>query len=212
MSQTTETKRRRGRKSVVTLLDTDKKVVLKQHHFDYSNDFANQLFIFAKTHLDDTNKEFKTAWSLWTEANSDQIQKEISRMKDAGYEGNVEDKMYFSARYYYRKKAIRATTTEDAEAEEEEDKTQRKKYESMEKTTLKQMNDHILSQIYCDQDVSDSIVRSIMPSKSFENYCSKYGISAEDARIKKTYKNMYWRISKKLSASASSSSSSPSPN
>jgi hypothetical protein len=199
----------RGRKSVVTLPNTEQKVILKQHHFDYSADFANKLYAFAKSNLECTSKEYKHAWTLWVELNSDQIQKEITRIKNAGYEGDVNDKMYFSARYYYRKKAIRnkdtAETTEPTEQPEKEQ--DRKKYATTEKMVLKQINDHISSQIYCNDNQSDAsnhtIVRNIMPSTSFADYCLKYGISTEDAQIKKTYKNMYWRISKKLATISS---------
>lgn len=198
-SQSEIKEKRRGRKPIL-LVDNNKKVVLKQHHFDYSEDFAERLSTFAKAHLDNNSKAFKTAWLLWKDANSDRIQNETMRMKDAGYEGNVEDKMYFSARYYYRKKAIR----EEEYPTEDEKKTPRKKYVSMDKMILKQMNDHILSHIYgsgTDEQLKNEsmIVSNIVPSNAFLDYCSHFGISSDDVRTKKNYKNLFWRISKKVS-------------
>ena len=211
MQQQTKTTSRRGRKSNICLPDSSKQIVLKQHHFDYSEDFAELLSAFSKLHLEDNNKTFKTAWLQWKDANSDMIQTEIAKMKSAGYEGDVEEKMYFSARYYYRKKAIREQTNIATET------SPRKKYECTDKEILGQMNDHIIAYIYnlptkqCSavsptcalanhpnaQITDDVIVRSVIPSEAYSDYCEKYGISEEE-RTKKNYKNLYWRISKKV--------------
>ena len=192
------TKKTRGRKSSITS-DLDQNIVLQQHHFNYSDDFAEKLANFATTHLDDRNKEFKAAWKKWTESNAAMIQREVVTMKTAGYQGSVEEKMYFSARYYYRKKAIR----EQTDAETQEDKLSRKKYECIDKNVLIQMNEHIVSQICsatnCDV-VNGGVISRMTPSKAFSNYCEKFDISCQDANMKKNYKNLYWRISKKSKA------------
>ena len=196
---TEQTTKKRGRKTNVNIGNLDQNIVLQQHHFNYSDEFAEQLATFAMAHLDDRSKEFKTAWKEWTESNDAMIQREVVAMKTAGYEGSVEEKMYFSARYYYRKKAIREKT----EKQTTEDKLLRKKYECIDRTILNQMNDHIVSQI-CSATNTDAVnggVISIMtPSKSFSNYCEVFNISLKDANTKKNYKNLYWRISKKLKA------------
>jgi hypothetical protein len=190
MQQQTKSTSRRGRKSNICLPDSTQHIILKQHHFDYSDDFAELLYAFSKLHLEDNNKTFKTAWLLWKESNSDMIQTEIAKMKSAGYEGDVEEKMYFSARYYYRKKAMREQTIEPATAP-------RKKYECTDKQILGQMNDHIIAYICNAQITDDVIVRSVIPSEAYSDYCEKYGI-IEEERTKKNYKNLYWRISKKM--------------
>jgi hypothetical protein len=185
-----QAQKRRGRKSIVSMVNAaSSPITLKQHHFNYSNYFAEELATFAKAHLEDTNKEFKAAWKEWTDQNKEMIQQEISKMKDDGFEGSVEDKMYFSARYYYRKKATK---------EPAEEKTQRKKYECLDKVVLIQMNEHILSQIYSSADRTDvgTAVSNMTPSKAFTNYCKAFGICEENAQTKKNYKNLYWRISK----------------
>jgi|LauGreDrversion4_2_1035121.scaffolds.fasta_scaffold16801_5 hypothetical protein len=197
--------KKRGRKPNVLPINNDcGKIVLQQHHFNYSDGFANELYNFAVIHLEDTNREFKKAWKEWTEENATQIREEINRMKKEGYPGSVEDKMYFSARYYYRKKAIknREEEEDDACSEEEEDKPKRKKYECTDKELLTQMNEHIISKIYCLKScdmVNGTMVSKMTPSKAFLDYCNKYEIPIEDEQVKKTYKNLYWRISKKTS-------------
>jgi uncharacterized protein YecT (DUF1311 family) len=66
----------------------------------------------------------------------------------------------------------------------------RKKYELLDKSILVQMNQHVLSQM-CK-------LQNITPSIAFADYCEKYKTEKEDNRIKKTYKNLYWRISKHI--------------
>jgi hypothetical protein len=183
----------RGRKSVIPKLDKTQHIVLQQHHFKYSDDFAELLSKFSIEHLDSKSKDFKRSWQEWTNTNIAIIQREKEMMKSQGYEGSVDEKMYFSARYYYRKKAIR----EQNEAINMEDKLPRKKYESVEKQVLTQMSDHIILQISRHLDVSETcVVSNMTPSKAFANYCKTYNVSEDDAKTKKTYKNIYWRISK----------------
>lgn len=197
-------KKTRGRKSSITR-DLDQNIVLQQHHFKYSDAFAEMLANFATAHLETRNKEFKAAWKEWIGTNATLIEREVAIMKTAGYQGSVEEKMYFSARYYYRKKAIREQTEPP-----EDQKSPRKKYECIDKDILVQMNEHIISQINYresannpevtndDCNVSNgSIISNMRPSTAFTHYCEKYGFDCQDAHIKKTYKNLYWRISKK---------------
>jgi hypothetical protein len=197
MTTTTENKTqpKRGRKSSLSILDPAKQIVLQQHHFNYSDEFAEKLASFATAHLDVRNKEFKAAWNAWKEANYLMVENEIAKMKLAGYDGSVEDKMYFSARYYYRKKAIR----EQTDSINEDEKSPRKKYECIDKNVLVQMNEHILSQIESSAHNSQdgNIISNITPSKAFADYCERFSICEDDADTKKKYKNLYWRISKK---------------
>jgi hypothetical protein len=189
---------KRGRKSTLSTLDPNKKIVLRQHHFNYSDEFAEKLAYFATAHLDDKNKAFKTAWNTWKDENSSMIENEITKITEAGYQGSVEEKMYFSARYYYRKKAIR-----EQNLPPDDEKTPRKKYECIDKNVLIQMNEHILSQIESsihESHQNGNVISSMTPSKSFADYCKMFGICEDDANIKKKYKNLYWRISKNTKA------------
>jgi hypothetical protein len=200
MSTENKTQSKRGRKSTLSTLDPKKQIILQQHHFNYSDEFAEKLANFAMAHLDDKNKEFKAAWTAWNDENKLMIECEIAKMKAAGYQGSVEDKMYFSARYYYRKKAIR----EQTETTDDDVISPRKKYECIGKNVLIQMNEHILSQIESSTHDSQSgnVVSNMTPSKSFADYCERFSICKDDANIKKNYKNLYWRISKKTKDSS----------
>ena len=199
-SSNVKPKQTRGRKSILSTecKELIKCIELKSHHFKYSEEFAEQLASFAKSHLEDSNKQFKLEWKKWTELNSIDIQTEIAKMKEAGYTGSVEDKMYFSARYYYRKKAMK---NENEDVVSVEESSSRKKYESIDKQILSQMSEHIILQIRSavteSSDGSDKIVCDTTPSISFANYCERYGVSCGDLHIKKYYKNLYWRIKNK---------------
>jgi hypothetical protein len=193
--------KKRGRKSANSA--SENKVMMKQHHFNYSEDFATMLANFATIHLEDNNRKFKEAWKEWTEQYSIIVQSEIKKMKDEGYTGSVEDKMYFSARYYYRKRAIKEEMQAKTIVETRDDEKSRKQYECIEKTLLNKMRDHILSQIHLPENctmVDDATVSNMTPSKAFNNYCAdNVGLSEEeDPRLKKHYKNLYWRISKQI--------------
>jgi hypothetical protein len=195
MSTEKQTKTR-GRKSVISVskLDNAKQIILQQHHFNYSDDFAYRLSKFATDHINLKNKDFKSAWEEWTKINAATILEEKERMRSQGYEGSIDEKMYFSARYYYRKKAIREQNDQDPDV-----KIPRKKYESSEKQVLEQMSEHIILQISRGSGVNESnecIVSGMTPSKSFANYCEELNMPEDDAKIKKIYKNLYWRVSK----------------
>lgn len=187
----------RGRKSVIPFskLDKTQHIILQQHHFNYSDDFVDQLSKFATDHIDYKNKDFKFAWNNWTEKHATIIQQEKERMKLQGYEGSVEEKMYFSARYYYRKKAIREKK-ESNDQNQEEMPPKRKKYESSEKQVLVQMSEHIILQISRGSIDELCTVSNMTPSNAFANYCINYDVMEDNALIKKIYKNLYWRISK----------------
>jgi hypothetical protein len=191
--------KKRGRKqSNIATSDLENKVMMKQHHFNYSEEFATMLASFATIHLEDDNNTFKTAWKEWVETHSSIMQSEIQKMKDEGYSGSVEDKMYFSARYYYRKRAIKE---QNLLVETTDDDKSRKKYESIEKPLLNKMREHILSQIYLQDNcsmVDGEIVSNMTPSKSFKHYCLENVCLSEDSILKKHYKNLYWRISKQI--------------
>jgi hypothetical protein len=64
-----------------------------------------ELFKFSKIHQYDHRKDFKEAWEIWTENNDELIEDEIRRLNNFGYDGDVVDKMFKSARYYFRKKS-----------------------------------------------------------------------------------------------------------
>lgn len=80
-------------------------VELRQYRFDFTEEFGQVLSAFAARHKNAARKTFKTEWNLWCEIPEikEQITLEINNMKRNGFEGDILDKMFKSARYYHRK-------------------------------------------------------------------------------------------------------------
>jgi hypothetical protein len=153
----------------------------------------SELHIFSKVHQYDHRKVFKEAWEIWLEENSNMVDSEVSRLENLGYEGNIIDKMFKSARYYFRKKS----TEKKALAE-------RREYISVERSFLESMDKHIISGI---------IRENYKPSDGFDEFCQmhmdllkeqvhllcKNGFVNSNEigqKIKKTYKNRYFLMVK----------------
>ena len=85
-------------------LSFDDKVNVNIYRFKFSEDFVEELYKFSKIHQYEERKHFKESWEIWVEENKDLVDYEINRLKKIGYDGDIIDKMYKSARYYFRKK------------------------------------------------------------------------------------------------------------
>lgn len=159
------------------------------YRYKFTDDFTTELFKFSKVHQYDHRKDFKDAWNVWLEDNDDMVHDEIRRLLNLGYDGNIHDKMFKSARYYFRKKG----TEKKAPAE-------RRQYIGVQKELLDAMDNHITAKINRND---------CKPSESFDDFCKnnisvlqeeicilvKNGITntAEiKEKIKKTYKNRYF--------------------
>jgi len=113
-------------------------------------------------------------------------------LQNMGYDGNVEDKMFKSARYYFKNKKPKTV--------DEEEPKQRRKYIKMDKTIL----------MLIDQHITENINKNnYKPSEGFQWFKEKFqnevsqefnrikensDISEEDVeeKMKKTYKNRYF--------------------
>ena len=162
--------------------------------FKFTEDFMDELYKFSKIHQYDTRQDFKEAWNIWAEDNTDIINEEKKRLSQLGYDGDVLDKMFKSARYYFRKK-----NTGNPEPK------QRRKYISVSKELLDTMDDHIVKNIYD---------KTYQPKTGFAKFCKdnetllretitqifgqgiKESGTIED-KIKKTYKNRYYTLTAK---------------
>lgn len=159
------------------------------YRYKFTDDFTTELFKFSKVHQYDHRKDFKDAWNVWLEDNDDMVHDEIRRLLNLGYDGNIHDKMFKSARYYFRKKC----TEKKAPAE-------RRQYIGVQKDLLDAMDNHIMSKINRND---------CKPSESFDDFCKnnitilqeeinilvKNGITNATEikqKIKKTYKNRYF--------------------
>ena len=164
------------------------------YRYKFTEDFTNELFKFSKIHQYDHRKDFKEAWNVWFEENNEIVNDEIRRLTNLGYDGDVQDKMFKSARYYFRKKST-----------EKKAPTQRRVYVGVQKGLLDAMDEHILSKIES---------KKCKPSESFDDFCkNNIDLLKEEVtllcnngninsaeikqKIKKTYKNRYFLLANK---------------
>tara|TARA_B110000438_G_scaffold255780_1_gene262825 strand:+ start:135 stop:641 length:507 start_codon:yes stop_codon:yes gene_type:complete len=160
------------------------------YRFKYSQQFVNEIADFARVHQYDDRHIFKEAWERWLYTNETSITNEINLLQDAGYEGDVYERMYFSARYYFRKKNVTVVAPK-----------KRRDYISI---------DHDLI-IIMDTHIRRVITTSNKPSIAYEQFCIEYenDINEESTRLldlnvlnihdinkklKKTYKNRFYII------------------
>ena len=164
------------------------------YRYKFTEEFMEDLYKFSKIHQYDDRKDFKEAWKIWTEDNEEIIDHEMRRLLNLGYEGDVLNKMFKSARYYFRNKS----------GEKKEPK-QRRKYISVNKELLDAMDQHIEKRIF---------QVDYQPKTGFIEFCKdnekilketianifeqgvKDSILIED-KIKKTYKNRYFILTSK---------------
>ena len=162
------------------------------YRYKFSVDFMEMMYRFSKVHQFDGRIEFKEAWNTWIDENIDDVNNEVRRLDGLGYDGDVLDKMFKSARYYFRKKS-----TVKKEPKE------RRIYVSCHKDTLDAMDANILSglknnpeykpadgfNIFCIQNmdiIKDEIHRLIQAKIE--------GTDEIREKIKKTYKNRYFML------------------
>ena len=162
--------------------------------YKFADEFTCELFKFSKIHQYDHRKDFKEAWKTWLQENEEIVEEETRRLKNLDYQGNIEDKMFKSARYYFRKKST-----------EKKAPTERRIYVGVQKGLLDAMDEHILSKIES---------KKCKPSESFDDFCkNNIDLLKEEVtllcnngninsaeikqKIKKTYKNRYFLLANK---------------
>ncbi len=159
------------------------------YRFKFTEDFMEELYKFSKIHQYDGRKDFKEAWKIWTEENDDIISKEMRRLFSLGYEGDILDKMFKSARYYFRKKST-----------EKKEPKSRRQYISVDKSLLDAMDYHISENIYkTDYQPKTGFIMFCKDNKKLllETITNIYKQNISDSaliedKIKKTYKNRYF--------------------
>jgi hypothetical protein len=185
---------RRIQETCDRIYENNDHVNINIYRYKFTTEFMSDLFIFSKIHQYDHRSDFKEAWEKWTEDNENIVSAEVKRLTDLGYEGDIIDKMYKSARYYFRKKST-----------EKKPVALRRDYISVSKKLINAMDQHIRAEIHRDD---------YKPSDAFDEFCKrnidvlkeniaiicKNGLT--DAaeiknKIKKTYKNRYFLFASK---------------
>jgi len=159
------------------------------YRYKFTEDFMSELYNFSKIHQYDHRKDFKEAWKIWIEENVKLIEQEKCRLDKLGYEGDIIDKMFKSARYYFRKKSV-----------EKKEPKQRRQYISINRELLDAMDIHIEENFtkenyqpkigfldFCKEN--DELLKEAI-NKMFEKDIKNSDLIEQ--KIKKTYKNRYF--------------------
>ena len=178
----------------LTISDDDDIIAI--YRFKFTEPFMSELYQFSKIHQYDDREQFKEAWKVWEENNNELVTIETRRLVNLGYEGDILEKMYKSARYYFRKKST-----------EKKKPIKRGKYIGLSKQLLEIMDEHI--RIHMKRE-------DYQPKTGFVEFCKEnipslreeikqlhegQGVALDpkiiQAKIKKTYKNRYFVIANK---------------
>jgi hypothetical protein len=176
----------RKKRFVINSDTIDSKVEIQTLRYDIGEKFMEELKYFATIHKYDERKVFKEAWNQWTNQDSIQMQinEEVERLKNAGYEGDVLDKMFKSARYYFCKK------------QEKTKEVPRKQYISLCPQFLEQIDIFIMELLKSG---------SHSPASAYEEFCKHkkelivsqvnvlINLKTEEIyiKLKKTFKNRF---------------------
>lgn len=163
---------------------------------NFSDSTMKILYNFAKLHQYDVRADYKESWKQWTEENNNIIFEEQKRLKENGFNGDIYDKMYKSARYYFRKKKDFG--------ERKRENVERKKYIALDNELLEKMDIHMERYCHGEKPAICFEMFCIMFEEDINNeerrLCEDYNISTGDfsKKIKKTYKNRHFQnISRK---------------
>ena len=163
------------------------------YRYKFTDEIVAMLTTFAKTHQYDDRHTYKQAWVSWYGDNLEVLEREVRRIINLGYDGNVADKMFKAGRYYFRKKSSSSTEPQV-----------RRKYITFDSAILDAMDKHIIANMndldYSPASGYTNFCENNIPvlKKEINSICSKHIITQEDMtlKIKKTYKNRYFRLTR----------------
>jgi hypothetical protein len=186
-----------------TNINTIKARVLR---FEFSSELIEHVAAFANMHQYDDRKTYKEEWIQWLA--NDEIaalfKTEVARLSDLGYKGDIADKLFKSGRYYFRGKKVQ--TPQSDESQSSTKKSTRQKYVSVSRDLLDIMDEHIerglrsetytpangfaeFFKTHADHDVLKAEVVALSKNETNQN-------KAIYEKLKKTYKNRYFMLTK----------------
>jgi hypothetical protein len=172
----------------------------KIFRYKLSDEIMLNITQFAKIHQLDDRHQYKEAWIRWLSDNQDEVEREVSRLQQLEYKGDIIDKMFKAGRYYFREKVAisqpAATTAAAAPCEKP-----KRDYIVMAPSIIQAMDTHLRELInnkdfkpalaydqFCDQHVD--LLRKEIGRLVLEN--STITGDKLSAKFKKTYKNRHF--------------------
>ena len=150
---------------------------------------------FAQKHQFDDRHTYKEAWTYWLAENQDMVEREVARLQQLAYKGDVIDKMFKAGRYYFREKV-----SPKQKQKEQEEPTKRRDYIVMSQDVIQAMDAH-LQTLMKEKDFK--------PALAYTQFCEQHLALLRNeigrlgayftgeklsAKFKKTYKNRYFGL------------------
>jgi hypothetical protein len=85
----------------------------KIFRYKLSDDIMAIISQFAKIHQFDDRHAYKEAWARWLVDQQDTVEREVMRLQQLDYDGDIIDKMFKAGRYYFREKTAIKKHDED---------------------------------------------------------------------------------------------------
>ena len=184
----------------------EKCITKKVFRFKLNKNIEELILEFSKLNFNKDKEHFNSNWQIFLNNNSEIIENEKERLIRSGYSGNFDQKIYKSARYYYSKKNNFITNNTCILTDKVEKSKLVNNYIFVSDELLNNFDNHIK----CNLNKPD-----YKPSTGYEEFLNnnKLLISSEVVllindfgleksyiflKLKKTYKNRYYQITKNL--------------
>lgn len=164
--------------------------------FTFSSGFKSLLEDFSSTHKNDDSEVFNEAWNTWKIENKDHILREHRYLSNLGYTGNIENKMYISAKYYLKNK------------KEKTKPRKRRPYIGVDRDVLDAMDAHLTDYINEHETIKPSVCYkhfrtipkyvAVLEKDMIRLREKKFSDNDIENKFKKTYKNRHFNICKRL--------------
>ena len=179
----------------------------KIFRYKLSDEIMSSITQFAKIHQLYDRHMYKEAWTRWLADEQDNVEREVGRLEQLEYKGDILDKMFKAGRYYFREK-VTIKAVENANVNNvanDVDNTKTREYIVMDPAIIQAMDLHLRSLIHN---------KNFKPAVAYNEFCDQHvelvrleiqrlmaqNISREkmSAKFKKTYKNRYYILQKAL--------------
>lgn len=170
----------------------------KIFRYKLCDDILLNITQFAKIHQFDDRHSYKEAWANWLVDNQDRVEREVSRLQQLAYKGDIIDKMFKAGRYYFREK-------ENVKKTKPVEENKRRNYIVMHPEIIQAMDKHLNERMhlpnfkpalaynhFCEQEV-DLLRKEI--GRFVQEHADTIDGNQIAIKIKKTYKNRYFMLS-----------------
>jgi hypothetical protein len=192
--------------------------------FKLHEDIINLINNFAIIHQNDDRKTYKQEWSKWFIENNAVLENEINRLTHLGYFGNIEYKMFNAGRYYFRKKELKGKNNVILNGDNNNVNVKKRRiYNPLNHDVINAMDNHIRTSILNLNLNNAEKKLKFKPANGYDDFCKthinllkpviKQMIYHDNnnnnnnndndisfiiiSKIKKTYKNRYFIITRK---------------